>query len=648
MLYSDEYLQSMRIVTDPVADQAVTELLNANEVNEVNHIFASLVRNDELPEFKDYDIAGYLEASRQDFPTQIDWDKVRIAQNIFLQYSSTIFLVLFCQSLPECYACWRGAEVLLHTGRLTNTKGDFKVFSRRLMETAQFMVDVLDGDGLKSSGQGLVSVQKVRLLHAAIRHLLREQGWKEDKFDAPINQEDMLGTLLSFSVTIIEGLDKLGAHLTNQEREAYYYFWTLIGPLMGVDPSHIPDTLTKAIFLKDRILEHQMGPSEAGRILTDAAIQYMQYMIPAKAFDKFPNRLMGILLDEKVAQAVGLDASSNFGGKMAMGFFRFGIEVQEHLGGNAPVRALTRKFEIQLLEAIFKHFNDHKEIEFRLPEDIRPDWDPKQTPSLGAPPTIRRIHFDAEDCHGVVPALERLIGKCKVDNNPIGFFASLYRLTTIKIVDAIDRGIFEDNERMARMDLVFARRYLHAVTQYLNAVRPTESWMTAFHAAGDPRVNVIQHLFLGMNAHINLDLSIAAAEIAPGEQIDSFANDFNRINAILKSLMDLTMTDISDIWPPLKGLLLIGKKVGKGLTGLAMVGERRLAWKKATQLAPLSGEALANAIREMDAQTNQYADEILYPGKLLGLIFNRITQAQRGSVRWQIEQFHDDLAVESK
>ena len=44
---------------------------------------------------------------------------------------------------------------------------------------------------------------------------------------------------------------------------------------------------------------------------------------------------------------------------------------------------------------------------------------------------------------------------------------------------------------------------------------------------------ILQHLLLGINAHINLDLGIAAVETSPGNQLAPLKNDFDMINKLL-------------------------------------------------------------------------------------------------------------------
>jgi hypothetical protein len=52
-----------------------------------------------------------------------------------------------------------------------------------------------------------------------------------------------------------------------------------------------------------------------------------------------------------------------------------------------------------------------------------------------------------------------------------------------------------------------------------------------------------------MNAHINFDLGIAAAEIAPGDELPSLQHDFNEINTILARLVGQVQSEIYEVSP---------------------------------------------------------------------------------------------------
>jgi hypothetical protein len=91
---------------------------------------------------------------------------------------------------------------------------------------------------------------------------------------------------------------------------------------------------------------------------------------------------------------------------------------------------------------------------------------------------------------------------------------------------------------MEKLDVIFAQRYLDAWEQWQGGREVTASWRIAFEAAANSNAIVMQHLLMGINAHINLDLGIAAAKTMEGYRLDDVQKDFNAINAILADLVD--------------------------------------------------------------------------------------------------------------
>ena len=121
-----------------------------------------------------------------------------------------------------------------------------------------------------------------------------------------------------------------------------------------------------------------------------------------------------------------------------------------------------------------------------------------------------------ETIEDVLEALREVVDDSAADESRVGYFAALYRQVTVGIARAIDAGAFDDGERMSRLGAAFGNRYLEALHAWRSGGRPSRSWRTAFRAADDARPVVVQHLALGVNAHINLDLPISAAGCAPG------------------------------------------------------------------------------------------------------------------------------------
>ncbi|MDH4065314.1 MAG: DUF5995 family protein, partial [Acidobacteriota bacterium] len=151
----------------------------------------------------------------------------------------------------------------------------------------------------------------------------------------------------------------------------------------------------------------------------------------------------------------------------------------------------------------------------------------------------------------VIARLDAIIDDAVREASRLGYFAALYNRVTKSVRDGILARRFDDNPRMERLDVVFANRYLDAYDRHRRGDAPTASWQVAFDAAASPGLSVLRHLVLGMNAHINLDLGIACATIAPGGQIDSLHADFNRINDVLGSLLPTVGAQLGEISPRL-------------------------------------------------------------------------------------------------
>jgi hypothetical protein len=138
----------------------------------------------------------------------------------------------------------------------------------------------------------------------------------------------------------------------------------------------------------------------------------------------------------------------------------------------------------------------------------------------------------------VIEHLDDLIAHARREKSRLGYFAALYRNVTIKVKEGALAGSFEDGARMEQFDVTFANRYLDALERYRRGEEPSKCWRTTFRAAESWHPIVLQHLLLGINAHINLDLGVAAAQTSPGAQLAGLRRDFDSINGILCAMLD--------------------------------------------------------------------------------------------------------------
>ncbi len=162
----------------------------------------------------------------------------------------------------------------------------------------------------------------------------------------------------------------------------------------------------------------------------------------------------------------------------------------------------------------------------------------------------------------VIDRLNQIISDAQKSGSRTGYFPAIYLQVTKEIKQKIGEGFFENNERMEKLDVVFANRYLDACQNYNEQQPVCGSWRIAFEASKSWKPLVIQHLFLGMNAHISFDLGIAAATVSPGNSIHEIYTDFYRVNKVLASLIDKVQENLSGIWPLLKPLDWIMGRIG--------------------------------------------------------------------------------------
>ncbi|MEI6900969.1 MAG: DUF5995 family protein, partial [Bacteroidota bacterium] len=230
-----------------------------------------------------------------------------------------------------------------------------------------------------------------------------------------------------------------------------------------------------------------------------------------------------------------------------------------------------------------------------------------------------------------------IIAESIENNDHRGFFAYVYRRTTAQIKQAILDGRFEDNPRMEKMDVRFANKYIEAYWNY-NDDRPiTQSWLVSFEARKE-RLTIMQHILMGMNSHINVDLGIAASETAPGNLIQELKNDFMTINDILASLTDEMEQRVDRVSRWMFLLNWIGGKTEESIINFSIKKARNEAWEFACKLAPMDEKSKKNKIDTVDSMIALLSGIIRRPpGILLRLVIQFISRFEEKNVKKIIE-----------
>lgn len=232
----------------------------------------------------------------------------------------------------------------------------------------------------------------------------------------------------------------------------------------------------------------------------------------------------------------------------------------------------------------------------------------------------------------VITRLDEIVQQTKNKKKRLGYFAALYKRMTIAVDEGIKRNMFENGAKMDKLDVIFAQRYIDAYEAYHNGKPCTNSWKLVFDNCDNDDLIVVQHILLGVNTHINLDLAIATAEMADENGIDALQNDFNKINDVIASLIDDVQESLSRVWLPMRLLdkIVSGKHVP--VLNFSIDKARTASWSSALILAGMNAAQRQLYINQMDTVVLKVCHGIKTPGFLAGFMLKTIRATEYNDV----------------
>ena len=236
--WNDAFLDQMRKVADPLADDLIQETFNlkGREGLYQLNLFLQNWTAEDSPDLTP-GVRAFLKAPVH-YPPWVDLARIRDADRLFYNYGIVVILVLFMRSLPQFMAN-ADADHVFARANLFNPK----TVKRFMIEIAQLIFDVVKPGALRvepDKGPGTFALQKLRLHHSIIRfemfhhRSLTERTPWDPAWGEPINQEDLACAVLAFSLYNIDGFKKLRLGLTGKEEEATLEAWKVTGFLLGL------------------------------------------------------------------------------------------------------------------------------------------------------------------------------------------------------------------------------------------------------------------------------------------------------------------------------------------------------------------------------------------------------------------------------
>lgn len=337
-LWTDGYLDQMRALGDPEADEVVRSVFEHREFAALNAFVGSLSGVNGLPTDLPPAIRDFVERTAPRPPWVQDMH-LRYAEYFFTRHGLAAMMSLVCASLPECYTMGKGVRILALTRQL-GAHAD-----RRLHQTALMVLAVMGPHGLDRGGPGVAEAQRVRLIHAAIRRLvllgvegaspaMRSSGgaeaavsqsiasalaragfvWSLAQDGQPLNQEDLAFTLLTFGYVLPRGMARFGVPVTEDDYVAFLHSWNVVGAYLGVRRELMAETRADAEYLFERISRRQAARTEDGEFLTARLLHFVdREVLRVRLLAPLAPIFVRVMAGDETARMLGMDTTHHAG-----------------------------------------------------------------------------------------------------------------------------------------------------------------------------------------------------------------------------------------------------------------------------------------------------------------------------------------------
>ena len=295
----ENWFAVFRQMQDPEADAVATEIVKSPYAHQVYAALGPVQCNTDLVDIKTFDtihkqiadepandehqrlvevLNNYLRDTRHFNFSEKEKVCIKDAGMFYNTHAVEATLILAVRSLLKQYAAYNATQVLGSTRMLPQFP------HRRILATMDFVLDVMAPDAFEPKGSGIRSIQKLRLVHAFIRariNLKSDQDsgknsnindmeistdywgggiWQKDKWGLPINQQDMIFAVHTFSMEVIDGLANTDEEFDIETKNNYYFAWHLFGKALGVENAINPDNYTDGKKLQEQIYARQFYP----------------------------------------------------------------------------------------------------------------------------------------------------------------------------------------------------------------------------------------------------------------------------------------------------------------------------------------------------------------------------------------------------
>jgi len=229
------------LVWDDATDPLLVSLLDGGHIPAVNTAFDKWVKNgDPLPSGIPAALTTYLQQVNT-LPPWADQTKLNLAAQFNKRMSMYLFLLYGLGGGIMSTVIPREARNVYHSAGGADMKS-------RAAKTFTYGYDLSAVDAFQPTGHFVVTSNKTRLTHAAVRHLLpKSAAWKAVTDNPiPISNGDILITFHSLGTYVHGKLTSWGIKMSAAEEDAFLHMWQVALHLLGVREDFIPKSWAAA------------------------------------------------------------------------------------------------------------------------------------------------------------------------------------------------------------------------------------------------------------------------------------------------------------------------------------------------------------------------------------------------------------------
>ncbi|HEY2700923.1 MAG TPA: oxygenase MpaB family protein [Pseudonocardiaceae bacterium] len=246
-------------VWDDLADPLMAGLLDNGQVPAVNTAMQSWVNNgDPLPSGLPAELTAYLRQVNA-LPSWADPAKLSLAADFNRRMSGYLFML---------YSLGSGimSTVIPNEARNVYYSAGGADMKARAAKTFTFGYDLSALNAFDPAGHFVVTANKTRLVHAAVRHLLpRSRQWESVTAEqTPISNGDILVTFHSLGTYAHRRLLDWHIPMSAADEDAYLHSWQVALHLLGVRDEFIPKSWADAEAQSAQVLTPILAPTPQG------------------------------------------------------------------------------------------------------------------------------------------------------------------------------------------------------------------------------------------------------------------------------------------------------------------------------------------------------------------------------------------------